>query len=257
MDNIRKFLNFNKSYFLKNREERNFAAILYHALLINNNIEKFLKLIDCNYSINESEFAIYFEYSFIRDIWFNINGSNEIKRNLILQNLNLSNNNYLTECSVEDFNKYFGAVPKPSAEYIQSPGNWSITLYKNSILSNEEFLDVSLFKWAFNAKPDIVIHLSNNTAVCIEAKYECSESYYPTKSSERNEFFRRNLSLVSQTALQKKILTELLGIETHFLFLIQKGSLSKTHKTIFWKDVFKALDFDNCPYFITEWIKRF
>jgi len=256
MTNIRDFLNFDKSYFAINREERNFAAILYHLLLINNNLPKFMKLIKCDFPIVENEFAIYFEYSFLRDIWFNLKDGNDIKRKFILDFLKLSDNQYLSECNIETFNKYFGAVPKPSIKYIQSPSNWSIERYKSTILNDSEFLEVSQFKWAFNAKPDIVIHMSNTTAICIETKYECGESYYPSKAEERLEFSRRNLSLVSQTQLQKMILTELLGIETQYIMLVQKGSASNTHKAFYWKDVFGIMDMSNCPYFINDWNNR-
>ena len=58
-----------------------------------------------------------------------------------------------------------------------------IYLNKN-IKNNDEFEAVCKFKWAFNIKPDIVIHTSLESAVCIEAKLESDESTYPKNKKE-------------------------------------------------------------------------
>lgn len=257
MNNIRSFLNWNKGYYEINREERNLAAIFYHALLLDDNLTKFLNTISCEFPIKRDEVGIYFEYSYLRDLWFNIKNDNEVKRNLIYKFLNPNNIEELEQMSVYEFNQYFGAVPTASHEYIQSPGNWSIERYRKNIKDNNEFLKVCKFKWAYNAKPDIVIHTSHDTAICIECKIESGEGTYPTKPSEVKEFQNRGLALVTQTSLQKYIMEDLLGIKTQFLFLVQKeASKSETHTTLLWKDAFSNLKIDNCPLFIKEWIRR-
>ena len=112
------------------------------------------------------------------------------------------------------------------------------------------------FKWAFNAKPDIVIHTSSDEAVCIECKFESGEGTYPSHKDEIKEFRERKLPVVSQTELQKQILEEMLGIKTQFIFLVQKENKSFTHKSILWSEVFQVLNLEGHPHFILEWIKR-
>ena len=254
--NIRELLNYSPAYFTINREERNLAAIFYHVLLINNNLEKILSKLDINYPIIEEEVGIYFEYALLRDLWYRTpKEDNENKRNTIIELLSPDNKEYLKFCSVLEFNKHFGAVPVSSADYIQSPGNWSVSRFKDNISNNDEFLKTCKFKWCFNAKPDIVIHTSNNHAVCIEAKYESEEGFYPSKQSEKEEFKRRGLAYVGQAEIQKMIM-QLLGIESKFIFLVQKSTDSKTHSILLWKEAFDGMDLTGCPYFITEWIKR-
>ncbi|MFB6317296.1 hypothetical protein [Saccharicrinis sp. FJH54] len=254
--NIRELLNYKEPYFRINREERNLAAIFYHVLLINNNLEKFLQKLKVDFPIVSAETGIYFEYAHLRDIWFNHRGITNLKKQkVILDLLQPVNYDGLLNLSVLDFNRYFGAVPVPSAEYIQSPGNWSISRFKQNIIDNVEFLKVCRFKWCFNAKPDIVIHTSNDHVICIEAKYESGEGQYPSKQSERDEFKKRGLKQVGQTEIQTQIM-QLLGIESTFIFLVQKTSASDTHDTLLWKEAFDGLDLHGCPRYITETINK-
>jgi hypothetical protein len=83
------------------------------------------------------------------------------------------------------------------------------------------------------------------------------EGLYPSKSAEKDEFRARSLDSVSQTALQKYLLEDLLGIKTQFIFLVQKASSnSNTHLILLWKEVFSRLNLDNSPDFILERINR-
>lgn len=256
MDNLRSLLHFDENYQCINREERNLAAIFYHILLINDNMDRFLKLIDSPFPIIENEFGVYYEYAFLRDLWFRIQDDNVIKRKIILNFVRPDNKSELEMLTVLDFNKYFGA-PNPSNKYIQSPSNWSISRFKYTISRNDEFINMCRLKWAFNAKPDVVIHTSKNTAICIECKLESSEGQYPTSNAEIKEFQSRNIEKVSQTSIQKYIMCELLGIDTQFIFLVNNiNSKSPTHANYSWKDVFSALDLSGCPDFIIKWIDQ-
>lgn len=252
MQNIRSFLSWNKNYAAINREERNLAAIFYHVLLIKDNLNHFLEMIGCPFNPKDQEMGIYFEYAFIRDLWFQIN-HNEKQRGLILTLLKPNNEQELRDFTPLEFNTFFGAVPQPSAKYIQSPGNWSLIRYHNTIADNNEFLKVCRFKWSFNAKPDIVIHTSQDEAVCIEAKLESAESFYPQKPSELAIFKDRDLTLVGQTQLQEYLMQTLLGINTQFVFLVKKANQhSATHKVVLWKDVFNGLNTSGIPSFMQE-----
>ena len=254
--NIREELKFNEGYYKINREERNLAAIFYHSLLLGDNLNIFLNLINSKFSIVETEMGIYFEYAYIRDLWSNIKQDNEFKKKLILDLLQPNNRIELESMAVYDFNKFFGAARTLSTEYIASPGNWSIRYFNENITDNAEFIKVCKFKWCFNAKPDIVIHTTNNTAICIEAKYESGEGVYPSNVIEKNIFKERGLELTGQLSIQKQIMDELLGIETEYVFLVQNKHESETHKTLTWKEVFLKMDTEKCPFFIREWIKR-
>ena len=254
MANIRKYLNWDSSYSAINREERNLAAVLYHVLLVEDNLRRFLALIQCPFEVLESEMGIFLEYAYIRDLWSDIE-DNGTKRGLILELLKPTNVRELSETCALEFNRYFGAVPKPSSKYIQSPGRWSVPRFDSTIEDDNEFLKVCMFKWAFNAKPDIVIHASRDEAVCIEAKLESVESHYPQAAREKEIFRSRGLEYVRQTGLQKYLMEDLLGIRTQFVFLVQKpGQASGTHQVLLWEDAFKSLDVSALPGFMQEMI---
>lgn len=259
MSNIREFLGWNHGYYEINREERNFAAVLYHLLLKNDNLKTFLALMSSRLPIVDDEVAIYFEYSFLRDLWANIamnQTGNHTKRNLIYTFLNPVNINDLQTMTIQEFNMWFGA-PNPSRRFIQSPSNWSIGKFASNINDNSEFYKVCCFKWAFNAKPDIVIHTSLNSAICIECKYESVEGSYPTKAAEIKEFENRGLNRVQQTELQRYIMTDLLGIQTEFLFIDKAAKQNNDRpKQLLWKDIFPNLDFNGSLPFVQKWIDQ-
>lgn len=126
------------------------------------------------------------------------------------------------------------------------------------------FLDVCIFKWAFNIKPDIVIHIDTQTAVCVEAKFESKESKYPTSKSDKEEFKKRLGSVeyyrYRQTEIQKYMFEKVLGMEnTKFVFLT-KEERRKTETTegynLTWDKVFGAMNLDSAPKFIRCWIEH-
>jgi len=133
------------------------------------------------------------------------------------------------------------------------PGNWAITKYDSSFESNKDFLSTCIFKWSFNIKPDIVIHTDVERAICIEAKYGSGEGQYPGTEHDKRVFRRRNMNFVKQTSLQRHMMTELLGVETQFLFLVKNDSGgSDTHRTISWRRAFSCMKIENCPPFAAD-----
>ena len=271
--NVREFLKYEEDYYPICREERNIAAILYHALLLPGNLTKFLGLIEHSDSCEEA--SIYFEYAYLRDLWKetfptkgvnqqDLKGNNEKARKLILNALNLSEKRPdLLEMEVCDFNNYFGATPRPPSEdHIQMPATWSIKSMDKGIVGCS-FLDICKFKWAFNIRPDIVIHTGKTTAVCVEAKFVSGESSYPS-NSDKEEFQGRLKHggveqgiKYKQTDIQKHLFEELLGMKAQIV-LLQKSSPTDPPETsipLTWDKVFGEMDMDSAPEFIKCWVK--
>lgn len=197
--------------------------------------------------------AIYVEYSQLRDIWHKQRNNDE-KRKYILDTLDYAIDHPLRTSSIECFNRYFGAVPRPSRDYIQSPGNWALSRYCDTIKDNSQFLQTSKFKWCFNAKPDVVIHLRDDRAVCIEAKFKSGESLYPSNGRDKRIFKQRGLDYVTQREVQRMIFC-LLGIECSFVFLTE-NRIGDDCSNITWAEIFAKLDFRGVPFSIKESIMK-
>lgn len=246
------------------REERNLCALLYHLLLSNpDNLRRFLMVVGCKPQTLENA-EIYVEYAHLRDIWYALGESdqplekrNQIRRAFIVEELGLDRDLYVNRLSVQDFNRVFVARPSPSSTHIESPSNWSIKKLNSSFpkdgTESETFLEATRFKWCFNAKPDIVIFLSPDEAVSIEAKLESAEGKYPSGRSERQIFKSRNLETVSQTDIQEQIF-KLLGIHAKHVILARN---SDGEKTFAWSNVLRALDANQEPNFITKQLRDF
>lgn len=265
MTDIRKMLDTGEPYWSFCREEPNLAAVLYHMLLCGDNLERFCRAVD--YRPRLSDPAVYFEYAYLRDLWFCIGGThkgsddlqsaNARKREVIIKLLKPSVADYLAFCTVVEFNHHFGAVPQASTWRIQSPSTWSLKNFRETITHPDDFYLTCLFKWSFNAKPDIVIHADQDHALCIEAKLESGEGQYPTSSTEKAIFDDLSLRHVSQTQLQKYLMENLLGIETEFLMLLPKVTKHATeHRMVTWAAAFAALDLEGQPSFVNAWAKR-
>lgn len=252
--NIRKTSKLNPNYYEINREERNYAAIFFAALCKDNNAEQFLKY--CNFKSElTNEFGIYFEYSYIRDLWNKIE-SEEIKKEIIRQHLQINNIESILSKSLKEINQIFGVGGEPSTSFLQYPGKWSISKYDQNFPDNNDFLNICKFKWSFNIKPDIVIHIDKENAICIEAKYESGKGSYPATEDDKKIFNNRNLKYVGQMELQKYMMEELLGIKTDFMFLVSKKEKSETHKVISWAEAFGCIDMNGMPKFTIEMAKK-
>jgi hypothetical protein len=252
--NIRRLSGENSEYYKLNREERNLCATLYHLLLENNNLKKFLTLIDCKYEVNEPE--IYVEYAFIRDIWHKIKeqkttpNSNQKKKNIIMECFPSKRKDWEKK-DISGFNAVFISARAPSVKEIESPSNWNVKKLSETFENDkQEFLNACIFKWAFNAKPDMVIHTSQNTAICIECKLESGESTYPSNAEEKKIFDQLRLARVKQTEVQEKIM-KLLGFDAQHIN-IAKQKLPNEN-TFTWKEIFSKLERPNSP-FIQKWL---
>jgi hypothetical protein len=77
---------------------------------------------------------------------------------------------------------------------------------------------------------------------------------YPTASVEKELFRTRHLKIVSQRAVQKYMMENLLGIKTEFRYLVRRR-IAEEPLSISWNEAFKSLDTTGFPSFITDWIK--
>ncbi len=194
--NIRQIANLTPNYSEINREERNYAAIFFTALCKEGNTERFLKYCGFEEKIG-ADFGIYFEYAYLRDLWSEIKNENT-RKGIIRQKLKIKGIDDILNLSPIGINIKFGVGGKASSDFIQYPGKQSIVKYNKHFPDNDDFLKICKFKWSFNIKPDIIIHLEKDRAICIEAKYESGEEWYPASDLEKEIFskFARQLSNV-------------------------------------------------------------
>ena len=251
--NLRATLGNHQPYYMLCREERNLCAILYHLLLLDNNVNSLLKLAKIDWTA-DSTAEIYVEYTFLRDLWKSVS-DHDRKRRFLLDVLGYPEDDGLRTVSYAKFNEHFGATPKASVKVIQSPSTWSMERYSKQAHTNERFKKISYLKWAFNAKPDIVVTLPGKGTLCIEAKFESRESKYPQGGKERDIFKQRGLSLVNQTYVQRLVF-DLLGMHAQFRFLVD-GKVRKANENVMtWQTVFDVMDTSGLPLFIRCWIDR-
>lgn len=246
--NIREIADFSPNYCDINREERNYSAILFAALCNKENSKRFLS--HCGFSDEiGKDFGIYFEYAYLRDLWSHLDKV-ETKKNIIRKKLRIKGIDDILGRPLKEINQTFGVGGKPSSAHLQFPGKWAITKYNRNFPDNEDFLKICKFKWSFNIKPDIVIHINKNYAICIEAKYISGEGSYPNSNLEKSIFKKeRGLAYVRQMELQKYMMEDLLGIRTDFMFLVSKKEKSETHKVIHWAEAFDSIDMSAMPAF--------
>lgn len=254
--NLRAAFKETEAYSTFNREERNCVAMLYHALLLNGNLSRFLSGVGYKTDKATRSAEIFVEFSLLRDLWHKHRSTEdlEIKKRVIIDHLSLSNGKGLALMSTEAFNTFFGATPSASKVEIQSPATWSVTRFEGNLSDSDEFLRACKFKWAFRVKPDLVIQLCPDRAVCIEAKWDSREAVYPKASVEKELFRTRHLKFVSQRAVQKYMMENLLGIKTEFRYLVRR-CVAEEPLSISWNEAFKSLDTTGFPSFITDWIK--
>lgn len=247
---LRARLGFTDRYEVINREERNLAAILFALLQDTANLDRFLEVCGTTATPAErADHALFFEFAMVRDLWHSrVSGDNDLARTLILEHLGATPADLAT-CSIEDFNRRCGA-PRPSRDTIQMPANWSIPCMAEH-MDNDLLRRACIFKWSFNAKPDLVLRLGRDRALCVEMKLESDEGKYPSTKKDRAVFAERGLDLVGQTDVQRSLMDDLLGFDTEFALLVAKpGAAAGGYRTVTWADVFGALDLQRSPAFV-------
>jgi hypothetical protein len=253
--NVRELLGWTAPYESFNREERNLAAIFFHALNLPGNLDAFLAATGCAPVAAGFSPAVFYEYAYLRDLWNGL-ADNGAKCAVIENVLGLACVPQPSSMPVGDLNRLFGAVPKASETDIQSPGKWSVAQLSVAIKDNRDFLAACVFKWCFNAKPDLVLQTAAERVVCIEAKLGSGEGRYPAASAEKEIFKRRALAGVGQTEVQHHLFQQILGYETEFLLLARNKPRSEgSHRYLSWADAFECMDCTGLPAFMEETIR--
>ncbi len=263
--NLRTLLEVKSRYASFNREERNYAALLYHFLMSSDAaLQAFLGLFEHSWSGNPDDIEIYFEYAHARDLWkyaSRTDGSKTCdsrelngRRRAAIEHLldpeerigaKTMINDALSkldgEFEIERFNALFDAKPI-STKSIQMPGRWGKDLLRNLGHPNEELRNRAWrLKWAFNAKADLVIHTGDKAVLCVELKYESKEGAYRANMGEEEPYS------TSQLKLQQFILKDLLGLQgARFALISKNGKIPNSMKSEdvvgkSWKEVFITL----------------
>ena len=235
-----------------NREERNCVAMLYHVLLLGGNLQVFLNAFGWQDEVDWDRYEMAVEWSYLRDLWHHTDDQG-LRRQIIERGLDLSEGGGAQgAATIEAFNQFYGATPNASTTVVQSPATWHLAHLNDHIEDNDEFMDACRLKWAFRVKPDLVV-TDRERVLCIEAKWESTESAYPSSGSERQIFARRRLPLTHQTTLQRFLLEDLLGFDAYLRFLVRVPDPA-ADGTITWHQAFERLNFDNVPRFIRQWV---
>lgn len=243
---LREWLGVTDDYVSYCREERNFAAVLYHLLLDEKRLGAFLELIGLSAAQGKGA-GIYFEYAHLRDLWAEVGARhaaagerNARYREAVVAMLAHPQVALPTDCKA--FNEFFiGPGSKAaSANHIQMPSRWNDALFHAWCeAGGRPFAErVCTLKWAFNAKPDLVLHLGDNRVVCIEAKLESGIGGYKAKTDHPSGPFG-----MTQTRLQEFILNDLLGYATDFVIVSKdrKRAVAPSWRRHTWHEVFQAL----------------
>lgn len=269
--NLRDLLRTDADYTEFNREERHYCALLFHLLLKPGGIESFLELCGLDASgVDIASAEVFFEYAHLRDRWhrFARAGSGSMTRaeraqrlmDPILQTVRppptlestLRGAAMAPEDRILAFNQYFGASPRASRKEIQMPARWRPEGEAEGERHFDRWCDeggvdfaerACMLKWAFNAKADLVIHLSDRSAVCVEAKLESGESTYKVVSNHAEHRDGGGRFSKTQTEIQRHLMRELLGYEDTRFVMVSASKLAADQDItrLEWANVFGRL----------------
>lgn len=255
-------------YYHYTREERHFAAILFHLLAERKNVEWLIGYVldgpRHGWEIDDRYHAVYFEYAYLRDLWNRIEGKIEQKNKKKISFIKSVLDPYGKKdgfwwsddksMSVRDFNSNFiqGNI---SDKHIQQPGRWQMKKMVGSLKEIDLVRAIKL-KWSFNVKPDIVLQLNKEKFICIELKYKSPEGSYSFEYAGIDEADTKNS--FSQREIQKFMFKDVLKFDTEFLYVTEKDESSslKFGKNITWKDLFCRLT-NPKPKHMLKAIERF
>lgn len=250
-----------RPYFQFVREERLFCATLAHLLMQKGaNLHAFIELVNTQLhpqdpalsKVDLERAEVYLEFAFLRDYWNSLGRDNNAKRDFVFTSLSrvaslseFRSADFPTDIS--KFNEFFmgrrGSFIKDDIVY---PGQWSVaTLAKRFGQHPNGFRDFCRFKWAFNIKPDMVVVTSGSRPLCIEAKLESREGWYPTSDTETQIFdtlFGAEKGRVRQLEEQSFMFSVLLDSPCQLLMIGREHAHNSDIPFLTWTEVFRRLD---------------
>lgn len=166
-------------FFEVNREERHYCALLAHALLSSKPARtSFTEMINsrCKINFSSDSLEVHLEAAVLRDYWNALGNSKKYpletnqRRRQVLKGI-IKHMGYSID--IIDNNPFFWTKGiNGDGSKLWSPGHWDEKAIKAAPLPN-----LKKIKWAFNAKPDIMM-ISNEHVLLIEAKIESPEGKY-------------------------------------------------------------------------------
>lgn len=251
------------TYAKVNREERFYCMLLAHCLLSNPAARQgFSKVVESTTKLgrvfSESpDFAVYIEVAALRDFWRELgnpgkwNGGLEDKRLTFLRR-SLEWANTLNGQDEEGF----GTVPDELLEKrsespfwteskrerkLWSPARWSMKRLKAYPLSEHCVGRLMRLRWAFNAKPDILV-LEGRTGLLIEAKVESAGG----ANQEGYDQIQTQLDILG---LWKHL--ELPGLDgnIHLVSLGKRGELANGIPHLTWQGIVAGIGKENMDPF--------
>jgi len=255
------------------REERLFCAALAHLLMQRGpNLATFLRLVNARLLADSrlptarlEEAQIYVEFTFLRDYWNRLGRDNDAKRSLILRLLSRVDRLRCYEDesfprTISAFNEFFMGEPgRRIQDHIGYPGQWSVTtIFQRFGRDPEEFRDFCRFKWAFNIKPDMVVLVPGSMPLCVEAKLESKEGWYPTRRHECeifDELFGLERGRVRQIELQQFMFGVLLGEPCHSMVIGRTVGVGSEVPLLTWEDVLNELDLSSSISYVRRLVE--
>lgn len=210
-------------YFLFTREERHFAAVLFHLLCLPGNAQALLDAFGTGWTFDDTEGGVYFEYSYLRDRWHTLgqdgtpmDATNQARcamLSAVLRGFGASGSLLARVAGdgVAALNGRF--IAKPSITQVQSPANWQVARFAaaGGSLSSPDIAAAARTKWAFRIKPDLLVQPRLGRALCLELKFGSGEGSYPAKGTERALLRPHMTEPVRQTELQRDMLGLVFG----------------------------------------------
>ncbi len=185
--------------------------------------------------LQQPDAGVYVEYALFRDYW-NKKLDAPKREAFIYEYLGLSSEEWTEIKNRKD-------LDKPC-----SPAHWKTHDLDRCFTDNHMFLRACKLRWAFHAKPDIVILLPGQLVLSIEAKYESRMDQY----GDKRLFDKRSLDQVDQVSYQRYLFESILGFNEYDvgqILLQRKQESVEGCKTMSWREAFEPFKhFPKPPY---------
>ena len=163
----------NKPYLSINREERFFCSLFAHALLVSSTYRtRIIGTMNRRFGValDPSELEVFLEVAALRDFWNDLGDPREYspethqrRRDILNEIMEMES---LDPTTIDKHGLFWTNQP---GSKLWSPGRWDVLRLDEANLSQ-----LKRVRWAFNAKPDILL-MSPASGLVIEAKLESGE----------------------------------------------------------------------------------